>query len=143
MKIYDSTSFLMGILWLCAIPLFALGIIEGGWLRYTVAISFSAVLFYRAFSKTASERDRIKRAHFKETAISLYGRLYFIKTDLPWILIFVFFPVALTLRLVFHIWLPIWVGVVFVSILTVSTLYSIGIIDRIRSDIEENARKDG
>lgn len=142
MKIYDKSSFLMGTLWLCAFPLLALDIIEGDWLKYIVTITISAMFFYRACSKTVSERNRIIGEHFKKTAISLYGRRYFIKTNLPWIMILVFFPIALTLRFVFYIWLPMWVYLIFVLIFTTSTFYSIVIMNRIKSDIEKRLRND-
>lgn len=142
MKIYDKSSFLMGILWLCALPLLALDIIEGGWLKYIVTITISAMFFYRACSKTASERNRIIKEHFKETAISLYGRRFFIKTNLPWIIILVFSPIALTLRFVFYIWLPMWIYLIFMLIFTMSAFYSIGIMNRIKSGIEKRLEND-
>lgn len=143
MKIYDKSSFGMGLLWLCAFPLFALDVIKGDWLKYMIAISLSAMFFHRAFSKAASEQNHITAKQFKEMALSRYGRRYVIRTNLPWILLLAFFPTALLLRLAFHIWLPMWVYGAFVLSLTLSTFYSIGIINSIKSEIEKNARNDG
>jgi len=67
----------------------------------------------------------------------MYGPLYSIKVNLPWILIFIFFPSALFLRLVFLIWIPTGVALAFVLILAISAVYSIGIINDVKGEIEK------
>lgn len=142
MKIYNKSYFFMGLFCLGAIPLFVSDIVPVDWWQYGITIAFSSLFLYRGLSKEGSERDRVFREYFTETALSMYGPLYSIKVNLPWILIFIFFPSALFLRLVFLIWIPTGVALAFVLILAISAIYSIGIINDIKSDIEKNKMND-
>lgn len=127
----------MGLFCLGAIPLFVSDIVPVDWWQYGITIGFSSLFLYRGLSKEGSERDRVFREYFKETALSMYGPLYSIKVNLPWILIFIFFPFALILRLVFLIWIPTGVALAFVLILAISAVYSIGIINDVKGEIEK------
>jgi hypothetical protein len=127
----------MGLFCLGAIPLFVSDIVPVDWWQYGITIAFSSLFLYRGLSREGSERDRVFREYFKETALSMYGPLYSIKVNLPWILIFIFFPSALFLRLVFLIWIPTGVALAFVLILAISAVYSIGIINDVKGEIEK------
>lgn len=137
MKIYNKSYFFMGLFCLGAIPLFVSDIVPVDWWQYGITIAFSSLFLYRGLSREGSERDRVFREYFKETALSMYGPLYSIKVNLPWILIFIFFPSALFLRLVFLIWIPTGVALAFVLILAISAVYSIGIINDVKGEIEK------
>lgn len=137
MKIYNKSYFFMGLFCLGAIPLFVSDIVPVDWWQYGITIAFSSLFLYRGLSREGSERDRVFREYFKETALSMYGPLYSIKVNLPWILIFIFFPSALFLRLVFLTWIPTGVALAFVLILAISAVYSIGIINDVKGEIEK------
>lgn len=142
MKIYNKSYFFMGLFCLGAIPLFLFDIVHVDWWQYGITIAFSSSFLYRGLSNKGSERDRVFREYFRETALSMYGPLYSVKVNLPWILMLIFFPSALILRLVFLISIPIGGALAFVSILTISVIYSIGIINDIKADIEKNRMND-
>ena len=67
----------------------------------------------------------------------MYGKHYYLKTNLPLIMMGVFYPIALILRFICQIWLPIWVWVLFTVLLTVAVVYSMGINRDIVQKIEE------
>lgn len=142
MKIYNKSYFFMGLFCLGAIPFFVFDIIHVDWWQYGITIAISSSFLYRGISQKRSEQDRVFREHFRETALSMYGPFYSAKVNLPWILILIFFPFALILRLVFLIWIPIEVALVFVIILMISAIYSIGIVNDIKSDIAKNRMSD-
>lgn len=127
MKIYNKSAFVTGVFCACSLPLFALDILHADWWQWLISIAISTKLLHVGLSKTGSERDKIIKYKYKETAINLNGRFYYLKTNLPWIIIGAFFTIALTLRLVFYIFIPIWIYVVFLVFLAISVAYSIGI----------------
>lgn len=142
MKIYNKSDFIMGVSCLCAIPLFVLHIIDVDWWQYFITIAISLAFIYRGLSEKAGERNRIISENFNATARILYGRFHVIKTNLPWMMALAFFSIAFILRFAFRIWLPIWVHLIFVIGLAASTFYSIGMINSIKADIDQNIIKE-
>ncbi|MFA9423237.1 MAG: hypothetical protein ACERLG_06650 [Sedimentibacter sp.] len=127
MKIYNKSAFFAGVFCACLLPLFALDILHADLWQWLISIAISTKLLYVGLSKAGSERDKIIKEKYKETAITLNGRFYYLKTNLPWIIMGAFFIITLTLRLVLYVFLPTWMGVVFLILLAISVAYSIGI----------------
>ncbi|MGL4791036.1 MAG: hypothetical protein ACRCW1_06455, partial [Anaerotignaceae bacterium] len=100
------------------ICIFVLYMLNAHWWQYILAILILIRWVYNDISKTAREENQLISQHFKETALSLYGQFYYIKTNLPWIIIISFFAVALILRIMLNIYLPIAVYVILVITLT-------------------------
>ncbi len=142
MKIYNKSAFVTGVFCACSLPLFALDILHADWWQWLISIAISAKLLYVGLSKAGSERDKILNEKYKETAITLYGRFYFIKTNLPWIILGVFFVIALTIRFVFYIFLSFWIHAMFLIFLTIAVAYSIGIDRSIDEYIVMHTNKD-
>lgn len=142
MKIYNKSAFVTGVFCAGSISLFALDILHADWWQWLISIAISVRFFYVGLSEASSERENILNEKYKETAISRYGRFYFIKTNLPWIIIGVFFAVALTLRFVFYIFLPIWIYAMFLIFFTIAVAYSIGINRSIDEYIVTHTNKD-
>ena len=142
MKIYNKSAFVTGVFCAGSIFLFALDILHADWWQWLVSIAISIRFLYMGLSEASSERENILNEKYKETAISLYGRFYFIKTNLPWIIIGAFFAVALTLRFVFYIFLPIWIYAIFLIFFTIAVAYSIGINRSIDEYIITHTNKD-
>lgn len=142
MKIYNRSAFIGGIICAGAFPLFALGIIEADWWQWMISIAITARLLYIGLSEPGSKQAQKVSEHYKETAVALYGKHYVYKTYLPVVLMAVFFPIALILRFGFDFYLPVWLYVVFVFVLTLSVAYSIGIERSIREHIEASISDD-
>ncbi len=137
MKIYDKRAFAMGLLCAGSIPLLILDIIPSDPLQWVLSLTITGHFLYMGLSKEESEKEQAVGKYFKETAVSLHGKYYFVKTNLPLILLAAFFVPALLLRWIWDIVLPVWVAVVFVMVLTVSVAYSIGINRQIREHIDQ------
>ncbi len=126
MKIYNKSAFIAGILCSLSLPMFAFGIIHADWFQWLMSIAVSAKLLYTGRSQKGSDRDKIIKEKYEETAVALYGRHHKLKTNLPFI-ITGGLVIAAGLQLVFNISMPIWVVVMFPVSLTIAATYSIGI----------------
>ena len=136
MKIYNKSEFLFGVFCACALPLFALGIIKVDWWQWIITIAISGRYLYTGLSETASENSNTIHQHYNDTAVKLYGKYALIKTNLPIILLVIFFGVALIIRFVFDIVTPVIIAIAFCILLTISVAYSIGIDRNIKNAIE-------
>ncbi|TCK89129.1 hypothetical protein EDC19_2544 [Natranaerovirga hydrolytica] len=142
MKIYNKSAFVTGVFCAGLLPLFALDILHADGWQWLISIAISAKLLYVGLSEAGSKREKILKEKYKVTAISLYGRFYFIKTNLPWIILGAFFAISLTLRFVFYIFFPIWIHAMFLIFLTIAVAYSIGIDRSIEEYIVAHTNKD-
>ena len=138
MKIYSKSNFVAGLIGLAVLVLYAAGVWEVHMGNWVIAIAFTANCLYTGLTKSRSERMKHLAAHYDETAAALHGKHHALKRNLPWILTLGFFAVALVLRFLFQIWLPVWIYVVFVLGLTVSAFYSIGLHREITEYIDEH-----
>ena len=136
MKIYDKGSFARGMLFLCSLALFALGIIETRWWQWVIALVFAAKFLYTGLSQGESERQARIAAHYGQTARELFGKYAAVKTNLPWIVAGVFFASALLVRFVLDVIIPVWVFIGFAVVLTVAVFYSIGLNRTITDHID-------
>ena len=138
MKIYSKSNFIAGLIGLAVLVLYAVGIWEAHMGNWVIAIAFTANCLYTGLTKSGSGRRKHLAAHYDETAAALHGKHHALKRNLPWILTLGFFAVALVLRFLFQIWLPVWICVVFVLGLTVAAFYSIGLHREITEYIDEH-----
>ena len=106
------------------------------WWQWAFPAVLAARLLYTGLSEKAGERAHFLRAHYRETAVGLHGKWYPLKTNLPLLFTAVFLTAALLLRLIWQIFLPVGIYVVFVVLLAVSAAYSIGIDRSIIQDID-------
>lgn len=136
MKIYNKSAFAFGVLCAGGLLLFALGIISAAWWQWVLTIGISCRYLYVSLSKTASDYADAIRQHYNEAAISLYGKYALIKTNLPIILLAVFFSVALFIRFAFDIVTPVSAAIIFCILLTFSVAYSIGLDRNIQNTIK-------
>lgn len=136
MKIYNKSAFAFGIFCAGGLVFFALGIIPADWWQWLLMIAISGRYLYIGLSETASENENTIQQHYRETAIRLYGKYALIKTNLPIILLVIFFGVALFIRFVFDIVTPVGIAVVFCILLTISAAYSIGLNQTIQDTIK-------
>lgn len=141
MKIYNKSAFAFGIF--CAIGLifFALDIISVDWWLWIIVIAVSGKHLYLGLSETANQKEDIIRQCYHETAVKLYGKFYRIKTNLPTILLIVFFVPALFIRFAFDRTTPVGIAVAFCILLTISVAYSIGIEKNIKNFILEERQE--
>ena len=138
MKIYSKSNFAAGLIGLAVLVLYAVGVWEAHLGNWAIAIAFTANCLYTGLTKSRSERVKHLAAHYQETAELLHGKHHALKRNLPWILTVGFFAIALVLRFLFEIWLPVWVCVIFVVALAVSGVYSIGLHKQITESIDEH-----
>lgn len=137
MKINNKFDFCFGVFGAFMLVLFTLDIIPVEWWQYLIVIVISARFIYHGLSASATKHQQKGNAYFKETAAALFGEHYYFKTNLPWIMLFAFFSLALILRFGFEIWLPVWIHILFVVLLTVAVFYSMGINRKIAEEIEK------
>jgi len=136
MKIYDKESFIWGLIFLCPLPLFALKIIEVEWWQWLLTITLAAKNLYSGLSKAESDRQRYIKQNYKRVSEKLFGRYVSIKTNLPLIILSVFFAVALIIRYTMDYIIPVWSILVVLLIATTATFYSVGISRQIVEHIE-------
>lgn len=136
MRIYDKESFIWGLIFLCPLPLFALKIIEVEWWQWLFTAALAAKNLYEGLSKDESERQKHIERNYKRVSQKLFGRYVSIKTNLPLIILSVFFAVALIIRYALDYIIPIWVILVVLLIATTATFYSVGISRQIVEHIE-------
>lgn len=142
MKVYNKGAFLTGVVCAGALLLFAIDVLHADWWQWLISIAITVRLLYIGLTEEGSRQAKKVEDHYAETAASLHGKHHSLKTNLPWILVIVFYPIALFLRFAFEIYLPIWMHVGFVILLTVAAAYSIGIERSIREYIETNIPED-
>lgn len=138
MKIYSRSNFIAGLIGLAVLVLYAVGAWEAHMGNWVIAIAFTANCLYTGLTKSRSERMKHLAAHYDETARMLHGRHHALKRNLPWVLTVGCFAVALVLRFLFEIWLPMWVCVIYLVALAVSGAYSIGLHREITEYIDEH-----
>ena len=143
MKIYDRRSFAAGVIFLCAIPCFALGIIETQWWYYVIALAFGAKNLHVALSKSESERQAYIAENYQRVSKQLYGKYPWVKINLPWIVIGCFFTVAFVLKFLFDIVIPLWIWGCFLVALTIAAFYSMGIDREIAAYLDEERNSIG
>ena len=137
MKIYNKSAFLFGVFLAGALFVFALGIISVDWWQWVIITAFSGKYLYAGLSKTANENANTIRRSYKETASKLYGKYALIKTNLPMILLAIFFGAALFIRYAFDIVTPVGIAIIFCILLTSSVAYSIGLDRNIKKAIAQ------
>lgn len=145
MKIYNKSSFVWGVLFLGFFALSALGVLEmKGW-PWVITLAFAAKFLYTGLSKGESERQARITEHYGQTARKLFGKYAAVKTNLPWIVAGTFFVIALLVRFVLDVVIPVWALIGFAVVLTLSAFYSIGVnraitdhIDRMEPEEEKD-----
>ncbi len=135
MKIYNKPMFMFGVFCAGALLFFASGIIAAEWWQWAITIIISGRYLYIGLSRTASENATTIHQYHNETAVKLYGKYALAKTNLPIILLVVFFGVALFIRFVFDIITPVSIAILFCILLTISVIYSIGLEQNIKNTI--------
>ena len=138
MKIYNKSAFITGVICSLSIPLLLLNIIPQGVIQWCLSLAITGRYLYIGLSKEAAKDNEKLSNHYKETAQSLYGKYYYLKTNLPLVLLATFFVPALLLRFVFDVYTPVWFAIIFVIALTVAVVYSIGVNSKIREHIRQN-----
>jgi len=144
-KIYNKRSFVWGMLFLCFFALSVLGVLETkGWPR-VITLAFAAKFLYAGLSKGESERQARIAEHYGQAARELFGKHAAVKTNLPWIMAGAFFAIALLVRFVLGVVVPVWVLIGFAVVLTLSAFYSMGVnraitdhIDRMEPEEEKD-----
>jgi len=142
MKIYRKYEFVLGLFGLGTMILVYFYQKRPVTIYWLFLIFSTGKCFYESLTEPGSKQAGKRKHYYDEVAKQLHGRNYAIKTNLPWILTLGFFFVALVLRLVFEIWLPSWIYVVFILVLSVSACYSIGICRSITDYIDEQIPED-
>ena len=139
MKIYNKGSAVSGIVLFCTfLILAAVGVVEADVRQWVIALAVTGRLLYAGLTKEGSQNAKKVEAHYTQTATTLYGKHHRAKTNLPWIFCISFFAVALVLRFVFDIYLPVGVWVAFAILLTVTVGYSIRVTGSINDYIKNN-----
>ena len=141
MKIHNKHSFICGLLFLCALPLFALGIIEVDWWQWIVTIAISGKFLYTGLSESENRRQERIANNYQRVSKQLLGRYAAIKVNLPIVILGVFFTAALIARFVFDYIIPIGVVVVVLLAATVALFYTIGVNRQITEYIENEAEE--
>ncbi len=141
MKIFNQSAFIFGLFCAGGLILFALGIVSVHWWQWIFTIALAGRYLYIGLSESASKKADTIHRHYHETAIKLYGKLYRVKTNLPWILLIVFSGSALWSRLAFDKTIPVGAAVAFCVLLTISAAYSLGIEREIKKTIERQQEK--
>ena len=142
MKIYNKRAFFAGILFACAAVLFLFGLSDVHWWQGLFAIVITVRFLYVGLTEAGNTRAQKQASEREKAAAALCGKHHAYKRNLPLLLVAVFFPTALFLRLVFHIYLPVGIFVVFVLLLAVATAYSIGIERSIEEYIDTHPEDD-
>lgn len=132
MKIYNKPAFAFGLFCAGGLLIFALGIISVDWWQWVLTIAISGRYLYIGLSKNANAIHQ----HYNETAVKLYGKYALVKTNLPVILVVIFFGIALFIRFVFDIVTPVSIATIFCILLTISVAYSIGLDRTIQNAIK-------
>lgn len=141
MKIYNHHSFLCGLLFLCALPLFALGIIEVDWWQWIVTIAISGKFLYTGLSESENRRQERIANNYQRVSKQLLGRYAALKLNLPIVILGVFFAVALFVRFVFDCIIPVWIVIVVLLAATVALFYTIGVNRQITEYIENETEE--
>ena len=139
MKIYNKSSFICGLLFLFALPLFALGIIQVDWWQWIVTIAISGKFLYTGLSESENRRQKRIRDNYQRVSKKLLGRYAAIKVNLPILILGVFFAVALIIRFLFDCIIPVGVVVVVLLAATVALFYTIGLNRQITEYIQNEA----
>ena len=135
MKIYNKSAFWFGVFCAGALLIFASGVVSADWWQWIITTAISGRYLYLGLSKTANENVNTVSQHYHKTAVKLYGKYAFFKTNLPVILLIIFFVPALFARFAFDLVTPVEIAVVFCILLTISVAYSIGLEREIKKAI--------
>lgn len=141
MKIYHKPSFMYGLTFLFALPLFTFGIIKVHWWQWIITIAFATKFLYTGLSKSESEYQENIAKNYRSVAQELYGKYATIKLNFPLVILCSFYAVALFIRLVADLFIPIWITVCFTIVLTVSVFYSLSLNHKIKEHIENGTNK--
>ena len=136
MKIYHKPSFMYGLTFLFALPLFTFGIIKVHWWQWIITIAFATKFLYTGLSKSESEYQENIAKNYRSVAQELYVKYATIKLNFPLVILCSFYAVALFIRLVADFFIPIWITVCFTIVLTVSVFYSLSLDHKIKEHIE-------
>ena len=139
MKIYNVKYFIWGIIFLIPLPLFAFGSIKADWWQWLLSIGISVKYLSVGLSKSENERQERIEKNCQGVSQKLFGKYVIIKTNLPWIITGSFFVIALFIRFVFDVIIPVWIAVCFVIVLTISVFYSIGVERKIAEYIDKKS----
>lgn len=142
MKIYDQGALLSGLFALCALLLFAFNVLEARPGTWILLLVIAGRAFYVALSKEGHRRNQFLTKHHDAAAEALFGKYHRWKTNLPLVVLAVFFVIALFLRFCTNVILPIGVAVTFVLALLISTAYSVGLYRKITEYIDANYTED-
>lgn len=142
MKIHDKGFFAWGVGCLCALLLFAFGIIKAAFWQWIIVFTFGASFFHIALSKSESERHSRIEKSYRRVSQELYGKHVAIKTNLPWIIAGGFIVVALFVKFMLDIIIPEWIVICFIGIFLVSVFYSIGLERKIIEHIDKETETD-
>lgn len=132
MTVCNKTYLGLGVVFLLALLLFSLGILNADWWQWGLTIAISARYLYLGLSKTGSERQAKREKEYRSVSRKLCGKYAVLKTNLPLVLLAGFFSIALFVRFFLGIVIPVWVAGGFAAVFTVSAFYSIGWNRRIR-----------
>ena len=138
-KIYNVKYFIWGIIFLIPLPLFAFGSIKADWWQWLLSIGISVKYLSVGLSKSENERQERIEKNYQGVSQKLFGKYVIIKTNLPWIITGSFFVIALFIRFVFDVIIPVWIAVCFVIVLTISVFYSIGVERKIAEYIDKKS----
>ena len=139
MKIYNRHSFICGLLFLCALPLFAFDIIEVDWWQWIITIAISGKFLYTGLSESENRRQERIANNYQQVSKQLLGRYAALKVNLPVVILVVFFAIALFVRFVFDCIIPVGIVVVVLLAATVALFYTIGVNRQITEYIENEA----
>lgn len=142
MKIYNKRAFFAGLFFAGTFLLFVLGIIEAELWQWLLAFGLAARFLHIGLSEIGSRREAAFQRQYPNTAAALHGRYHALKTNLPLLMVAVYFPLALLLRFGFDLYLPVWVHITFVILLTVAAAYSIGVSRSIEEHINAQLSED-
>lgn len=137
MKIYNKNCFIFGLVCLCALPVFALKLIEVEWWQWLFTLAIAGKFLHIGLSKSENSRQEQIRKHYKGVSRKLLGRYASIKLNLPLIILGIFFAIAFVIRYGLDYIIPAEIAVVVLIFATVSVFYSIGLHRQIVAYIEK------
>ena len=138
MKIYRKFEFVLGLFGLGTMVLVYFYQKRPVTIYWLFLIFWTGKYFYESLTEPGSKQAGKRNRYYDKVAKQLHGRNYALKTNLQWILTLGFFFVGLVLRFVFELWLPIWIYVVFILLLSVSAFYAVGVQKSIPDYIDEH-----
>ncbi len=143
MKIYHKKYFAWGIIFLIPLPLFISGVIKADLWQWVLSIGLSAKFLFAGLSKHEGEHQKNIEKNYQRVSQELFGKYAGIKTNLPWVVMGVFFTGSLFVRYLLDIVIPVWIAVFFVIILAISVFYSLNLNQKIIKQIDKETNSNG